>query len=265
MSNIKSFKLLYVPHYIYKLAYKVVILKYFTEHSERPLYTQTLINQSLSIKITKLRLDFLEKCRNNNILPISTSSRKVLLEDIKCIKTKLSNDNALLLRNFHEENISSIYQCAFKNIVHTKYKTVLKAKAISLNTRYHQLVQDKANARIFPYINYTYPIYNFTSHNLPTDIAKFMHKYEPKSNILGFKPSELAIMSEVDSLAAEIEDLYHENGTNILEEQRKNGVNCVNIHTISHLFLSTNFMINNTHTSALCLKRCQNSVLTTNV
>ena len=47
-----------------------------------------------------------------------------------------------------------------------------------------------------------------------------MHKCQPQSSVFGFKPDSLKAMSEVDSLAAEITELYEKEGENISDEQR---------------------------------------------
>ena len=47
-----------------------------------------------------------------------------------------------------------------------------------------------------------------------------MRKFEPRSNIFGFKPDGLKTMAEVDSVAAEINDQYELNGATITDEQK---------------------------------------------
>ena len=47
-----------------------------------------------------------------------------------------------------------------------------------------------------------------------------MNKFEPRSNVFGFRPDELKTMAEVDSLAAEIDDLYADEGSAIEDEQK---------------------------------------------
>ena len=47
-----------------------------------------------------------------------------------------------------------------------------------------------------------------------------MDEFDPKSNIFGFRPDTLKTMAEVDSLAAEIDKLYVEEGETIENEQK---------------------------------------------
>ena len=102
-----------------------------------------------------------------------------------------------------------------------EHEEVLDQRRAELNKKFHDLIQLKSINKIFTACNYSYPTYNFSDHEIPSDLLDFMRKYRPESAIFGFKVNELSTMAEVDCLAGEVQDLYSENETQILQEQHK--------------------------------------------
>ena len=188
----------------------------------QPVYLPTISDQCKSIAVTNIRLEFLIRCREANITP-KTLTRKTLTETIRSLRKKIEAETNLLTRNLIEESVFTDRQFTLDliNTIETNNKVELTNRQAKVNLRFHTLIQQKNTNHVFNTANYRYPVYNFTSHIIPPDTINFMKKFRPESSIYGFAANEVSIMAEIDSLAAEVQEMYKANETMILEEQKK--------------------------------------------
>jgi len=163
----------------------------------------------------------MEKCRNAGVVPKSLGNdRKLLQTRISEMHRQKRCDEALISRHSTENSFSVPDIEEFRKVVYEMGEGEFSHISSNLEQKLHALTETARNADSSLGRNsYKYPIYNFTELILAQDLISFMSKFEPRSNIFAFRPDELKTMAEVDSLAAEIDDLYAEEGETIENEQ----------------------------------------------
>ena len=182
------------------------------------IYLQRSIIHQLQKRGT--RLAFLIKCRSSNILPKSIPNKKRLHTAIRDAQGYIQREHALLMRNFDEYGMSNVFICSFVRIAKSEHHSHIYTIKALLNTKYQELLARKRDKYTYISCNHKYPIYNFTAQELPHDILKFMQKFSLDSNTFQYRPSEIQIMAENESLASELQDLHEENNSPIFEEQK---------------------------------------------
>ena len=185
-------------------------------------WAKTVYDQALDLKKLELRLGFMKKCRNAGVVPKSLGNdRRLLLSRISEMQRQYDMDKALISRTFTEYGFSQADMEKFDKVVCSLGEGGLSNVARSLDSRLYDLTQGARDAAGFLAKNsYCYPIYNFSTLHLAHDLVQFMQKFEPRSNIFAFRPDELKTMAEIDSLAAELDDLYVEEGVTIQDENK---------------------------------------------
>ena len=124
------------------------------------------------------------------------------------------------------------YSVVNENVSKT-HKAGASAMKNKLQSRLYALTESKRTSACFLSKScYQYPVYNFTELDISPSLVQFMTKFEPRSNIFAFRPDELKTMAEIDSVAAEIDDLYVEEGE-ISKMNKRCGGSCAKPHTPS--------------------------------
>lgn len=65
-----------------------------------------------------------------------------------------------------------------------------------------------------------FPIYNFSTKQIPENLIRFMKKYSPNCHIYGRAPDAIKLLAETDNLGSEIDAVLLKNQADLHDEQK---------------------------------------------